>query len=81
MKKVLIIDDDPDYRCLMAEVLAAQGWKVFEAIEGESGLEAVRQHRPDVVLCDLLMPRCNGFQVCRAIRADSATSRSTATPA
>jgi len=70
MKKVLIIDDDPDYRCQMAEVLAAQGWHVLEAGEGESGLEAVRQHRPDVVLCDLLMPRCNGFQVCRAIRAD-----------
>jgi len=70
MKKVLIIDDDADFRSLLGEALVAQGWSVLEASEGESGLEAVRLHRPDVVLCDLLMPRCNGFQVCRAIRAD-----------
>ena len=69
-KTVLIIDDDAQFRRLMAEILQAQGWRVFEAGEGESGLAEVRNHRPEVVLCDLLMPRCNGFQVCRAIRAD-----------
>ena len=76
MKTVLIIDDDPHYRQLMGEVLQPLGWRVLEAGEGESGLEEVRRNRPDVVLCDLLMPRCNGFQVCRAIRAD-ATLRNT----
>jgi len=70
MKKVLIIDDDAEFRCLMAELLDARGWEVLEAAEGEAGLESARLQRPDVVLCDLLMPRCNGFQVCRAIRAD-----------
>jgi phosphoribosyl 1,2-cyclic phosphodiesterase/CheY-like chemotaxis protein len=70
MKTVLIIDDDAPYRGLLSEVLKTDGWRVLEAAEGEAGLEAVRTHRPDVVLCDLLMPRCNGFQVCRAIRAD-----------
>lgn len=76
MKTVLIIDDDPNYRQLMGEVLQPHGWRVLEAGEGETGLEEVRRSRPDVVLCDLLMPRCNGFQVCRAIRAD-ATLRNT----
>jgi phosphoribosyl 1,2-cyclic phosphodiesterase/CheY-like chemotaxis protein len=42
----------------------------MEAGEGEAGLEAVRQHRPEIVLCDLLMPRGNGFLVCRTIRGD-----------
>ena len=70
MKTVLIIDDDSQYRRLMAEILRSHDWRVLEAGEGEAGLEDVRKHRPDIVLCDLLMPRCNGFQVCRAIRSD-----------
>jgi CheY-like chemotaxis protein/phosphoribosyl 1,2-cyclic phosphodiesterase len=72
MKTVLIIDDDPCYRRFMGDVLQPHGWRVLEAEQGEAGLEEIRRHRPDVVLCDLLMPRCNGFQVCRSIRADPA---------
>ncbi len=70
MKKVLIIDDDSDYRRLTGELLRLHGWQVLEAQEGEAGLEMVRQHRPEIVLCDLIMPRCNGFLVCRRIRGD-----------
>jgi phosphoribosyl 1,2-cyclic phosphodiesterase/CheY-like chemotaxis protein len=69
-KKVLIIDDDADYRQLMGEVLQMEGWRVLEAGDGEAGLELVSKERPDVVLCDLLMPRSNGFLVCRKIRGD-----------
>lgn len=69
-KKVLIIDDDADYRRLMGEVLQLEGWRVLEADNGESGLDAAREERPDVILCDLLMPRSNGFLVCRKIRSD-----------
>src|SRR5258708_26005639 len=72
MKTVLIIDDDTDYRKLMAEILELKGWKVLSAGEGEQGIELARQQRPDAVVCDLLMPRCNGFQVCRALRSDPA---------
>lgn len=70
MKKVLIIDDDGDYRRMTGDVLRQNGWQVLEAGEGEAGLELVRQHRPEIVICDLLMPRCNGFLVCRQIRGD-----------
>jgi phosphoribosyl 1,2-cyclic phosphodiesterase len=69
-KKVLIIDDDSDFRRLISEILQPNGWHVLEAGEGEAGLEAVRRHRPEIVLCDLLMPRGNGFLVCRTIRSD-----------
>jgi len=69
-RKVLIIDDDSDFRRLISETLGLHGWKVLEAGEGEAGLEVVRQQRPGIVLCDLLMPRVNGFQVCRTIRDD-----------
>lgn len=69
-KKVLIIDDDAEYRQLIGEVLQMEGWRVLHAGDGEVGLEQVSKERPDVVLCDLLMPRSNGFLVCRKIRGD-----------
>ena len=70
MKTVLIIDDDAQYRRIIADTLQAHGWRVREAGGGQAGLEDVRQHHPEIVLCDLLMPGGNGFHVCRGIRAD-----------
>lgn len=76
MKTALIIDDDADFRALMAEVLRGDGWQVWDADNGDRGLELAREHRPRVVVCDLLMPRGNGFHVCRSLRRD-AQSRGT----
>ena len=70
MKTVLIIDDDPDYRKFLGELLQQNGWQVLDAEEGDAGIELAKLHQPAVVLCDLLMPRGNGFQVCRALRSD-----------
>jgi phosphoribosyl 1,2-cyclic phosphodiesterase/ActR/RegA family two-component response regulator len=70
MNTVLIIDDDPDYRKFVGELLQQNGWRVLEAEEGDAGIELAKLHRPTVVLCDLLMPGGNGFQVCRALRSD-----------
>src|SRR5438445_12047007 len=72
MKTVLVIDDDPDFGRLMSDVLGPHGWKVLVANEGDTGIDLARRHRPGVVLCDLLMPRCNGFRVCRELRGDTA---------
>jgi phosphoribosyl 1,2-cyclic phosphodiesterase/DNA-binding NarL/FixJ family response regulator len=69
MKTVLIIDDDRSLRGTLGSWLAASGWRVLEAEDGEQGLVLARAHRPDIVVCDLLMPRCNGFQVCRSLRS------------
>ena len=70
MNTVLVIDDAPDYRKLLGELAQSQGWHVIEAEDGDAGIELARLHQPAVVLCDLLMPRRNGFQVCRALRSD-----------
>jgi phosphoribosyl 1,2-cyclic phosphodiesterase/ActR/RegA family two-component response regulator len=70
MNSALIIDDDPDFRALVGDVLRAQGWQIWDADNGEIGLELARERRPRIVICDLLMPRSNGFQVCRALRDD-----------
>jgi len=72
MRQVLIIDDDRDLRRGLGEILSADGWKVLEADNGTLGVSLARLHRPEVVLCDLLMPGGNGFQVCHSLRADPA---------
>src|SRR5215203_1471932 len=68
VKTILLIDDDEDCRTPAAELLRRRDWHVREAADGEQGLELAVRHRPDVILCDLLMPRVNGYQVCRAVR-------------
>jgi phosphoribosyl 1,2-cyclic phosphodiesterase/ActR/RegA family two-component response regulator len=70
MKTVLVIEDDVEFRKLVAQFMRENGWVVLEAGEGEEGIRLAKEHRPEVVLCDLLMPRCNGFQVCRTLRRD-----------
>jgi len=75
MKCALLIDDDPIVRKVLSRALASSGWTVHEARDGEEGIQAALRLRPDAVICDLLMPRCNGFQVCRALREPSANLR------
>ena len=68
MSTVLIIEDDADSRTTLARLFATDGWKVLEANDGDAGLELALHNRPELILCDLLMPKLNGFQVCRSIR-------------
>ncbi len=75
MQTVLIIDDDANYRRVLAEALTARGWLVREASNGKEGVAIAKQLRPQLVLCDLMMPDGNGFQVCRALRAAPSLKR------
>ncbi len=72
---MLIIDDDPDIRDAVTEVLSFEGHEVFTASEGEQGLVRCRQVRPDLVLLDLMMPGMNGWDFLRALRRDETLSR------
>ena len=72
MRTILLIDDDPVVRGALAQHLRARRWEVCEAEDGQSGLEMARAVQPAVVLCDLLMPRLNGFQVIAALSNDPA---------
>jgi len=69
MKTVLLIDDDESLRSILTELLRSAGWHVLEAEDGEAGLSMALDHKPAVVVCDLLMPRGNGFQFCRELNA------------
>src|SRR5437588_9822029 len=68
MPTVLLIEDDAESRRATAAAFDGDSWKVLEAGDGDEGIRLALRHRPDVILCDLLMPKTNGFQVCRAIR-------------
>ncbi|MGB0581093.1 MAG: response regulator [Limisphaerales bacterium] len=71
MRSVLVIDDGKMIRTQLALTLKQAGWDVIEAEDGLEGIEKALEHKPSAVICDLLMPRCNGFQVCRKLREHS----------
>lgn len=65
---ILVTDDDEMTRELVADVLRDDGYDVREAADGDEAVEAVRAHRPDLVVLDVVMPRMNGIDACRAMR-------------
>src|SRR5436190_3074798 len=73
MKTVLVIDDDIGFRKLVSQWLSGAGWRVLETGDGEGGIQLAIQLQPDAVVCNLRMPGCNGFQVCRSIRDQAHT--------
>jgi len=68
---VLIVNDEPDQLTLMGNLLHKAGYSVLTAEDGVEGLTLARRERPDLVISDVSMPRMNGLEFCRAIRADS----------
>ncbi len=74
-KKLLIVDDEPINVLLLErtlEILEDHDVEFFSASDGESALALIREEIPDVVLLDVMMPGMNGFEVCRAVKADPA---------
>jgi phosphoribosyl 1,2-cyclic phosphodiesterase/CheY-like chemotaxis protein len=69
MKTALVIDDDPGFRKETYRLLLSAGWRPLEAEDGEQGVAMAMQHQPDLIICDLLVSRFNGFQLCRMLRA------------
>jgi sigma-B regulation protein RsbU (phosphoserine phosphatase) len=69
MNHILIIDDDPAIQILLKRTIHSQGYEVSVASNGEEGLEQARQIRPGLVICDWNMPRMNGLEVCRRVKA------------
>jgi DNA-binding response OmpR family regulator len=70
---ILVIEDDAAIRLGLRKSLGFAGYEVVEAADGERGLEMVFDRRPDLVILDLMLPRLNGFEVCRTIRKHDRT--------
>lgn len=69
-EKILVIDDEPDIRQLLASVLDGEGYRVVTAADGVDGLMRFQQDAPDLVILDVRMPLKNGLEVLNAIKAD-----------
>jgi DNA-binding response OmpR family regulator len=68
--RILIVEDEPHIVLSLELLLARAGYETAAAADGEEGLALAKDLRPDVVLLDIMMPRKNGYEVCRAIKAD-----------
>jgi len=66
---VLVVDDLPDMLILLKMVFQKQGWEVLEAQDGLEALEQVQKHCPSIVLMDYNMPRMDGIEACRRMKA------------
>jgi two-component system, OmpR family, phosphate regulon response regulator PhoB len=71
---ILLVEDDPDIRELVAYKLTRGGFEVVEAADGFAALQAARTRPPDAVILDMGLPRLSGIEVCRELRAAPATA-------
>ena len=72
--RVLIVEDEPDIRDLLAHHLERDGYQVAKSRDGADALRQVKNSSPDLVLLDLMLPEMSGLEVCRRLRQDPATS-------
>ena len=71
-RTILVVDDEPFICRSLTFVLRKDNYRVLEARNGEEGLAAIREHKPDLVFLDVMMPKLNGFQVTQQVRSDPA---------
>ena len=74
MNKILIIEDDEDIRELMRESLTYQEYNIIVAESGQSGIDQALKYLPDAIVCDIMMPGLNGYEVFKALRQNSNTA-------
>jgi len=69
-KKILVVDDELDVQSILSFRLEINGYSVIVASDGEEGLEKIKKENPDLVLLDLMLPKMNGFEICRMVKFD-----------
>lgn len=72
-KYVIIVDDDPDLVETVSMLLESKGYEVGKAYDGIEGEAAIKNRRPDVLVLDVMMPRKDGYTLCRELKANSQT--------
>ena len=73
MKKILIADDRPEVVELVRVILEGEDYEIVDASNGKEALKKARLEKPDLVLLDVVMPKMDGFEVCRKLRKDPQT--------
>jgi twitching motility two-component system response regulator PilH len=75
MSKVLVVDDNRTYQEMITSLLKESGLDVMTANDGVEALEAIQGQIPDLVVLDVVMPRMNGYEVCRELKSDPQTEK------
>jgi CheY-like chemotaxis protein len=68
--RILIVDDNEANRQILVTRLSKHGYEILQAADGEEALASALQHRPDLILLDVDMPKLDGFEVCRRLKKD-----------
>ena len=71
--KILIVEDSPTYLRKIADSLQGSGYEIITAIDGEEALEKAVRENPSLIVLDVILPKKNGFQVCRQLKTSPAT--------
>lgn len=74
-EEIIVVDDDPVALRLLARIIEMAGYKTATARNGQEALEKINQLQPALVLIDIMMPKIDGFEVCRQIRSNTHLSR------
>ena len=72
---LLYADDDEDIQAMMARLAENAGYRLLQAFDGEAALRMAQETLPDLIILDVMMPRMDGRDVCKALRADSRTTK------
>ena len=72
--QILLVDDEPGLRNAVKTFLEDEGFEITVAVDGEEGWEKAQQFFPDLIITDIMMPRCNGYKLLEKIREDERLS-------
>ena len=74
MKTILYVEDNEANRMLVRDLLKRTSYRLIEAFDGEAGIAAALEHRPDLILMDVQLPKLSGIEATRRLRAEAATA-------
>lgn len=74
-KKILIVEDNPNNRLLIRDILAHHSYEIFEAVNGAEGVKAAKEKMPDLIFMDIQMPVMNGLEAIKILKADPSTKQ------
>jgi two-component system cell cycle response regulator DivK len=72
--RILVVEDDADNRRIVVKVLTLEGHETLEAGDGHEAIEIARTSHPDLIVMDLALPRLDGWETCRQLKADARTA-------
>lgn len=75
MKKILFIEDESALQRAATQVLNEEGYQVYSALDGQTGIDLAKKERPDLILLDLVLPKKDGFEVLEELKKDPETTK------